>query len=92
MTDLLVLPSQMEKFQKAEDLTEEAKRAAREAHLKAEEALRKQAESQAFNERAAKDRGKQRTDAERLQEIKKLVCASSSLCPRMPLPPHLLTL
>jgi hypothetical protein len=75
----MILLSQMEKFQKAEDLTEEAKRAAREAHLKAEEALRKQAESQAFNERAAKDRGKQRTDAERLQEIKKLVRASCAL-------------
>ncbi len=39
--------AQADKFQKAEDFTEEAKRAAREAHLKAEEALHKQAEAQA---------------------------------------------
>ncbi len=66
--------SQEEKFQKAEDLTEEAKRAAREAHLKAEEALRKAQAAQAENEKAAIDRGRKQEETERLQHIKKLVC------------------
>ena len=68
---------QEEKFQKAEDLTEEAKRAAREAHLKAEEALRKAQAAQTENEKAAIDRGLKQEDSERLQHIKKLVrCCS----------------
>lgn len=52
----------------------------REAHIKAEEALRKAQAAQKENEKAAIDRGRNQEEIKRLQHTKKLVCAVTSAC------------
>jgi hypothetical protein len=67
---LLFMDLQEDKFERAEELTEEAKFAAREAHLKAEEAMKKQEEAERLNQKAAADRSKQQADVQKLEELR----------------------
>ena len=64
------LPVQDDKYERAEELTEEAKRAVRVAHAEAEEAARKRAEAEAAEKAAQEEREKARADAERLQLLR----------------------